>query len=256
MRLIWQLHRRLFRPPGWRSSWWRPRLATRRPAPVRSGSLSDDEPSGGGLRGPPQPPRGGYQRRAAAGVATDGQAQQQTDSELAASESPASIAQAERETMPVPAVSGSYPAIPGSDEADATATRLAFCRELLDIRLPPSNPGRAAGVGPVRGSPRHPPGCARPDRRQIPGRQPGLQRCTSGAEPTPVPAAGEWSQPATGRRSSRCRPWPRRWRPTGRELVATGWEPVDPLMTIITVTGTITTSTPGQPASLGRSRWP
>ncbi len=71
----------------------------------------------------------------------------------------------------------------------------------------------------------------------------------SGAEPTPIPATGDWSHAATVGTIQQVSALAAAVAPDWTELVATGWEPADPLMTIITVTGTITTSTSGQPAS-------
>jgi hypothetical protein len=152
------------------------------------------------------------------------------DAELAASESAASIAQAEQESAPAPAVSEQFPALPASDEQDATAYALAFSRELLNIdyrqqartqllswaeyeEAPDTLPGVPASIG---------------DKSLVGSL---AYAATAGAEATPIPTASAWKDAASSGMGS-------------------GWQPVDPLMTILTVTGTIRTIATGQPPTV------
>ena len=113
--------------------------------------------------------------------------QTQMDAQLAASESPASIAQAERQSVPVPAVSEQFPALPGGDEADATGYALGFCRELLDISYRRQSRAELLEWAQYEEAPDSLPGVPAPiaDKSLVGSL---AYAGTSGAEPTPIPA--------------------------------------------------------------------
>jgi hypothetical protein len=172
------------------------------------------------------------------------QIQSAIDSQLARSESPASIAQTEHETVPTPGTSTSYPAVSPTALTDPTAFALAFSQELLDVNYrkqsrpallawaqyeeaPDTLPGVPAQIG---------------DKSLIGSLAYGG---VAGATATPVPTAPAWGTLSSGT-VQRVSSLGASVAPDWTSLVAQGWEPTDPLMTIMTVTGTVTTTGPGQ----------
>ena len=176
---------------------------------------------------------------------TESQAQQQTDSELARAESPASIAQATSEIMPAAATSAVYPAIPAAAESDPTAFALAFTSELLNVD---SSVQTRAGL------------LAWAAYEEAPDTLPGVPTQIAdkslvgslayaemaGSEPSPVPSAAGWPKANSGT-VAQVSGLAAVVAPDWTQLVSTGWEPVDPLMTIMVVTGTMTVTSDGRP---------
>jgi hypothetical protein len=173
------------------------------------------------------------------------QTQEKVDSELAASESPASIAQAESETMPAPAVSAAYPVVPVSEETDPTAFALAFATELLDINFRSQTRAALLGWAEYEEAPDTLPGVpAQIADRSLVGSL--AYTDVAGAEASPVPPGAQWPAPNSGvvQQVSRLAATVA---PDWTQLISGGWEPVDPLMTIMAVTGTITVTVDGRP---------
>jgi len=203
--------------------------STTRPAPLGPTVANNTAASSGPLRvTPPQT-----------------QTQEQVDSELAGSESAASIAQAESDTVPAPAVSAAYLAIPVSEETDPTAYALAFATELLDINYRSQTRTGLLGWAEYEEAPDTLPGVpAQIADKSLVGSlaYSGL----AGAEASPVPPARQWPAPdsrvvqqVSGLTATVAPDW--------TQLLTGGWEPVDPLMTIMAVTGTITVTVDGKP---------
>jgi hypothetical protein len=175
----------------------------------------------------------------------DSQTQQQTDSELARSESAASIAQANRETMPAAATSAAYPAIPASAESDPTAFALAFASELLDVDSAVQSRAGLLEWAEFEEAPDTLPGVpASIADKSLVGSL--AYSGVAGSEPSPVPAAAGWPKPDSGT-VQQVSGLAAVVAPDWTQLVSAGWEPVDPLMTIMVVTGTITVTTDGRP---------
>jgi hypothetical protein len=173
------------------------------------------------------------------------QTQEQVDSELAGSESPGSIAQAESETMPAPAVSAGYPAILVSAEGDPNAYALAFATELLDINYRSQTRTSLLGWAEYEEAPDTLPGVpARIADKSLVGSL--AYAGVAGAEASPVPPAGQWAAPDSGV-VQQVSGLAAMVAPDWTQLVTGGWEPVDPLMTIMAVTGTITVTVDGKP---------
>jgi hypothetical protein len=167
----------------------------------------------------------------------------QTDAELARAESSASIAQAERETVPAPATSSVYPAVPASDQGDPTAYALAFTRELLNIDY--STQTRPALLEWVQyeEAPDTLPGVpAKVADKSLVGSL--AYRGVAGAEASPVPSVAQWATIGS-RTVQRVSSLAASVAPDWTQLVSTGWEPTDPLMTVMVVTGTVTVSVAG-----------
>ena len=173
------------------------------------------------------------------------QTQEQVDSELAGSESPASIAQAESETMPAPAVSAGYPAVPASAEGDPTAYALAFTSELLDINYRSQTRTGLLGWAEYEEAPDTLPGVpAQIADKSLVGSL--AYSGVSGVEASPVPPSADWPAPDSGM-VQQVSGLAATVAPDWTQLVSGGWEPVDPLMTIMAVTGTITVTVDGKP---------
>jgi hypothetical protein len=178
------------------------------------------------------------------------QTQKQTDAQLAAAESPESIAQSETETVPAPKVSRVYPAVPGPDRTDPDAYALAFTRELLTIDYrTQTRTGLLAWAQSEEA----------PDT--LPGVPPQIAdkslvgslayNGVTGTEVSPIASATHWPTPSSGT-TQRVSGLAASVTPDWTQLISSGWEPTDPLMTVLTVTGSIIVSTPGHPG-LSRS---
>lgn len=173
------------------------------------------------------------------------QTQEQVDSELASSESAASIAQAESETVSAPAVSAAYPAIPVSADGDPTAYALAFAAELLDINYHSQTRAGVLGWAEYEEAPDTLPGVpAQIADKSLVGSL--AYAGVAGAEASPVPPAGQWPAPDSGV-VQQVSGLTATVGPDWTQLVTGGWEPVDPLMTIMAVTGSITVTVDGKP---------
>jgi hypothetical protein len=171
--------------------------------------------------------------------------QTQVDAELAASESAASIAQAEQESVPAPAVSEQFPALPASEEQDATAYALAFCRELLNIDYRHQGRTQLLSWAEYEEAPDTLPGVpASIADKSLVGSL--AYAGTAGAEATPIPPAAAWKDAASSGTVQQVFGLTAAVAPDWNALVGSGWQPVDPLMTILTVTGTIRTTATGQ----------
>lgn len=175
------------------------------------------------------------------------QTQTQVDSQLAGSESASSIAQADNETMPVPATSAAYPAIPDSAQRDPTGYALAFASELLDLNSHSQTREGLLQWAEYEEAPDTLPGVpARIADKSLVGSL--AYGGVAGTEASPVPPATDWPAPDSGV-VQQVSGLAATVAPDWTQLVAEGWEPVDPLMTIVAVTGTITVSVDGQPGS-------
>ena len=171
--------------------------------------------------------------------------QRQIDSELAQAETPASIAAARATSVPAPAVSTAYPAVPIVDRSDATAYAIAFTTELLDINYATQT---RAGL------------LAWAEHEEAPNTLPGVPTDVAGkalvlsladpdlpgGSPSPVPSPAGWAADAAAGVSQQVTDVATEVDPDWTEVVSEGWQPADPLMTIETVTGNLTVTTNGQ----------
>jgi hypothetical protein len=170
--------------------------------------------------------------------------QSQVDAELAQAETPAAIAAAEKVSVPAPAVSVSYPSVATADRNDPNAYATAFVTELLDTHYdtetrldllawseheeaPNTLPGVPASVGPKA--------------LVLSLADPDLP----GGTPSPVPAVAQWQSDAQEGVVQSVSDVQVEVNPDWTELVAEGWQPRDPRLTMETVTGTMTVTTNG-----------
>jgi hypothetical protein len=188
----------------------------------------------------------------AAGSGTVGQvqsaptpAQTQIDSQIVQAQNPASIAKAETITAPNPATTRAYPAVPSAERGDPTAYARAFITELLDTRYATQTRAALLAWAESEAAADTLPGVpAAAGQNSLIGSlaYAGLP----GAQPTPILAAANWpsltsgtTQTVTGLTTSVDPAWARQ--------IAQGWQPTDPLLTVIDITGTLTVTAPGRP---------
>jgi hypothetical protein len=174
--------------------------------------------------------------------------QKQIDAELAQAETPATIAAARATSVPVPALSAAYPAVPAVDRADPTAYAIAFATELLDTDYASQTRAELLGWAEHEEAPNTLPGVP----TDVAGKALVLSLADPnlpGGSPSPVPSPAQWATDANAQVSQRVRDLSAEVDPDWTQIVSEGWEPADPLMTIETVTGTLTVTTKGQAAA-------
>lgn len=174
--------------------------------------------------------------------------QKQIDAELAQAETPASIAAAKATSVPAPAVSAAYPAVPTVDRSDPTAYAIAFSTELLDTDYASQTRAGLLAWAEHEEAPNTLPGVP----ADVAGKalvlslaDPGLP----GGSPSPVPSPAQWTANATASVSQQVSDVTAEVDPDWTQIVSEGWEPADPLMTIETVTGNLTVTTKGTAAA-------
>jgi hypothetical protein len=170
--------------------------------------------------------------------------QRQIDAELAQAETPAAIAAASRVSVPVPAVSTTYPTVASADRDDPSAYAIAFVTELLD-----TNYAVASREGLL----------AWAEHEEAPNTLPGVPSAVAGkalvlsladpdlpgGSPSPVPSAMQWVAEAQNGVSQSVTDVQAEVDPDWTRIISQGWQPRDPLMTVETVTGTLTVATKG-----------
>lgn len=171
--------------------------------------------------------------------------QRRIDTELSQGETPAAIAVAEATSVPAPAISTAYPAVPVADRSDPTAYAIAFATELLNTNYATQS---RAGL------------LAWAENEEAPNTLPGVPADVAGkalvlsladpnlpgASPSPVPSPAGWAANAAAGASQAVSDVVAEVDPDWTEIVSEGWQPADPLMTIETVTGNLTVTTNGQ----------
>jgi hypothetical protein len=171
--------------------------------------------------------------------------QRQIDTELAQAETLAAIAAARATSVPAPAVSAAYPAVPVVDRSDATAYAIAFTTELLDINYATQTRAGLLAWAEYEEAPNTLPGVP----TDVAGKALVLSLSDPdlpGGSPSPVPSPAGWAADATARVSQQVTDVAAEVDPDWTQIVSEGWQPADPLMTIETVTGNLTVTTNGQ----------
>lgn len=174
--------------------------------------------------------------------------QKQIDGELAQAETPAAIAAAKATSVPVPAVSAAYPAVPSVDRTDPTAYVIAFATELLDTDYASQTRAELLGWAEHEEAPNTLPGVP----ADVAGKALVLSLADPnlpGGSPSPVPSPAQWTSDAAAGVSQRVSDLAAEVDPDWTQIVSEGWEPADPLMTIETVAGTLTVTTKGKAAA-------
>lgn len=156
-------------------------------------------------------------------------------------DNPGGFTEAQAAALPSAATSSVFPAIDGADSTVSSAYALAFTQELLDVDFATSTREELLAWASYNNAPNSfvaiPP---LEDLKILPG--------SLTASPALVPTAGGWRQLAKS---------DTRWHVSGlaisvnpiwTQLLTTGWRPVDPLMVIYDVSGTLTVTAPGRPS--------
>jgi hypothetical protein len=172
--------------------------------------------------------------------------QTQTDQRLAQAESPDAIAAAAATAMPNPAYSAGYPAVAGAARDDPGAYALAFAAELLDRDYASQPRTRLLAWAQAEEAPNTLPGVP----SALAGKAlvlslvaPGLP---GGSNPSPLPSTAQWADLARVHASQTVSGLQVMVDPDWTGLISSGWQPVDPAMTIMSVTGTLTTVEAGR----------
>jgi hypothetical protein len=170
--------------------------------------------------------------------------EKQVNAELAKAETPASVAAAEAASVPAPATSAAFPSIPLTDRSDPTAYAIAFTTELLDTNYAAQS--RAALL-------------AWAEHEQAPNTLPGVPASVAGkalvlsladpslpgGTPSPTPSASQWATDTEEGVAQSVSGLEAEVDPDWAQIIAEGWQPRDPRLTIETVTGRLTVTTAG-----------
>jgi hypothetical protein len=170
--------------------------------------------------------------------------EQQFDAELAAEETQSVTAAAESLTVAAPAYSSAYPALDGSDNSSAITYADAFITELLNTRYGAQT--RAALLAWAQ---------AEAAANTLPGVPPAVAPKAlygSLADPTlggiqgttPLLSARAWSDAAAQQQTQKVMGIEASYDQSWSQLVTAGFVPLDPLMTTVDLSGTLTITWP------------
>ena len=137
---------------------------------------------------------------------------------------------------------------PSTDRSDPTAYAIAFATELLDTNYATQTRAELLAWAEHEEAPNTLPGVP----ASVAGKSlvlsladPGLP----GGTPSPTPSAGQWAANAEEGVTQSVDNVEAEVDPDWAQIIAEGWQPRDPRMTIETVTGTVTVTTNGQAAT-------
>jgi hypothetical protein len=140
--------------------------------------------------------------------------------------------------LPSAATSANYPAIDATDARAPSTFALAFTQELLDIDFAESTRQELLAWASYNDAPNST--VTMPVAINL-----KVLPASLTMNPTPIPTASQWNRLAAARASWGVSGLVTSVSPIWTELLATGWQPVDPLMTMYDVSGTLTVTTPG-----------
>jgi hypothetical protein len=141
--------------------------------------------------------------------------------------------------LPSAATSANYPAIDATDAQAPSTYALAFTQELLDIDFATSKRQDLLAWTSYNDAPNST--VTMPVAINL-----KVLPASLTMNPTPIPTASKWERLAAERTTWRVSGLVTSVSPIWTELLATGWQPVDPLMTMYDVSGTLTVMTPGR----------
>ena len=141
--------------------------------------------------------------------------------------------------LPEAATSVSFPPIAASDVQAPSTYSLAFTQELLDVDFATSTRKELLAWASYNNAPNSI--VAIPALINL-----KVLPASLTMSPTPVPTFAEWRGLAATRTTWRVSGLVTSVSPIWTQLLATGWQPVDPLMTMYDVSGTLTVTTPGE----------
>lgn len=167
------------------------------------------------------------------------------DHRLAQAESPSSIAALETLEIPAGQDSAAYPAVPAVDRRDPTTYARAFVTELLNRTYSEQSRAELLAWAQTESSSNTLPGVPTSVQAKALYASLASPALAGGSDATPVPSELSWRSAArtasTQRVSAMATTVDRSW----TELVGQGWEPRDPLMTMIDVRLTLTVTSNG-----------
>jgi len=140
--------------------------------------------------------------------------------------------------LPEAATSAAFPPVDVTDSHAPSTYALAFTQELLDLDFATSTREELLAWASYNNAPNSlvtiP---AAIDLKLLPA--------SLTMNPTPVPTLAQWKRLAAARTTWRVSGLVTSVSPIWTELLATGWQPVDPLMVMYDVSGALTVTTPG-----------
>jgi hypothetical protein len=175
--------------------------------------------------------------------------QRSIDNELARAESPSSIEAAEALTLPVGRDSPAYPAVPTASREDAFAYASSFAAELLDRNYRAQSRGELLAWAQAEEAANTLPGVPASIANKALSASLADPGIAGGNGASPVPSLAVWTADARSGMTQRVTGLLVAVDPSWTQIVAKGWEPRDPLMTIMDVTGTLTVRTADTTAS-------
>jgi hypothetical protein len=140
--------------------------------------------------------------------------------------------------LPEAATSATFPPIDAADSQAPSTYALAFTQELLDVDFAASTRKELLAWASYNNAPNSlvtmP---AAINQKVLPA--------SLTMSPTPVPTSTQWKRLAAVRTNWHVSGLVTSVSPIWTQLLATGWQPVDPLMAMYDVSGTLTVTTPG-----------
>ncbi len=169
-----------------------------------------------------------------------------TPSSQAQSQVDKALAQAETQDLPDRAVvsflpeggdSTGYPAVPTADRNDPGAYAMAFVTELLDRHYAQQSPTQLLAWAQAESSPNTLPGVP----AGLASRSLVLSLVAIEGSDGPVPSRDQWTVAAAEGTAQTVSDLQTEVDPDWLSLISTGWEAVDPAMTMLSVTGALST---------------
>ena len=175
----------------------------------------------------------------------DSPAQSRVDGELAQAETNGGLDSSALSSLPAPADSTAYPAVTVADRNDPAAYAIAFITELLDRDYRRQSRTQLLAWAHAESAPTTLPGVP----ASLASRSLVMSLAAPETASTPVPSGAQWTSLAASSTSQSVAGLESQVDPDWLALISTGWEPTDPAMTMLTVTGTLTTSSQRGPVA-------
>jgi hypothetical protein len=166
--------------------------------------------------------------------------QSSVDSQLSRSEQPLSVSAADLESLPAAGDSVGYPAIPAPDRTDPGKYATAFVSELIGRNYAGQSRRALLAWAQAESAPNTLPGVV----STLASRSLVLSLTDPAAASGPVPAGAAWMEAAAAGETQTVSNVATTTDPSWLALMASGWQPTDPAMIMLTVSGTLVTSGP------------
>jgi len=163
--------------------------------------------------------------------------QSQVDAELAQAETQTSLTPAQAAALPAGAETAQYPAVPVGDRNDPAAYATAFVAELINRDYTGQSREELLEWAQAESAPNTLPGVT----AAMASRSLLLSLMDPAGQAGPVPSSQSWAADASSKVSQTVSGLQEQVNPDWLSLTSSGWEPVDPAITILTVTGTLVT---------------